>query len=83
MCSPARREGLFTARCLFLCGTAQVGNLPDDFFTSAEIAAAGGLVENIPLQRRRDEFFRAMQRALCSVDLISQMWAARALTAVA
>ncbi|KAF5827529.1 hypothetical protein DUNSADRAFT_488, partial [Dunaliella salina] len=50
----------------------EVGNLPDEYFSSAEIAAAGGLVENIPAHRRRDEYYTAMQRALLSVDLGSK-----------
>uniref|UniRef100_A0A7S3QMV8 Strawberry notch AAA domain-containing protein n=1 Tax=Dunaliella tertiolecta TaxID=3047 RepID=A0A7S3QMV8_DUNTE len=50
----------------------EVGNLPDEYFSSAEIAAAGGLVENIAAYRRRDEYYTAMQRALLSVDLVSK-----------
>ncbi len=46
-----------------------MGNLPDDFFTSAEIAAAGGLVEGIPVQRRRDEYYKVMRNSLTSVGL--------------
>eukprot|EP00967_Tisochrysis_lutea_P026235 scaffold30289_cov19-Tisochrysis_lutea.AAC.2 len=54
------------------CCILQVGNLPDEYFSSAEIAAAGGLVENIAAYRRRDEYYTAMQRALLSVDLVSK-----------
>uniref|UniRef100_A0A7S3VIP5 Strawberry notch AAA domain-containing protein n=1 Tax=Dunaliella tertiolecta TaxID=3047 RepID=A0A7S3VIP5_DUNTE len=49
----------------------EVGNLPDDYFTSAEIAAAGGLVENIDPDRRRAEYFKAMRNAMASVGLVN------------
>jgi len=48
-----------------------VSSLPDTFFSSAEIAAAGGLVDNIPAGRRREEFYRAMQRCLITMELIT------------
>ena len=43
--------------------------MPDDYFCSAEIAAAGGLVDNIPVSRRREEYYRAMRGAIVSVGL--------------
>ncbi|KAF5829652.1 hypothetical protein DUNSADRAFT_15693 [Dunaliella salina] len=49
----------------------EVGNLPDDYFTSAEIAAAGGLVENIDPDRRRAEYYKAMRNAMASVGLVN------------
>ena len=48
---------------------SKVGSMPDDYFSSAEIAAAGGLVDNIPVSRRREEYYRAMRGAIVSVGL--------------
>lgn len=42
--------------------------MPEEYFTSAEIAAAGGLVELIPVERRREEFYKAMQMNLVAMD---------------
>ena len=51
----------------------QVGNMPDEYFSSAEIAQAGGLVEQIPVERRRFEYYKAMGEALTKVGLASKM----------
>ena len=48
---------------------SKVGSMPDDYFSSSEIAAAGGLVDNIPLSRRRAEYYKAMRKALVGVAL--------------
>jgi len=52
-----------------LIATTQVRNLPYDYFSASDMAKAGGLVENVDLQLRRTQFFKAMQRALKTVGL--------------
>lgn len=54
------------------CPPPQVPSLPSDFFDSGALADAGGLVDNLPKEVRREAYYAHMRDALVSVNLATR-----------